>query len=326
MALGDLLTDADGLFHRPAYRDHTWCETNWFSFTVPEANLRCHIYAGFRTNLGVVFSQIMVWSRDASSLLDLDYWDSQVHLPIPPGNLDHYRLANGLEVRMTEPLRRWEVIYTGVDGTVFELDYRALMPAVDSRETALPDGSDFSHFHHIEPGLSATVGHIDQTLAVRGQARINGRTHEIDCVTNRDHSWSPRPERAHGRGYFDEGYFGEELCFHVQTINTEFDRGRVSNGYILDHGELVALQAGEGRYVMDGFLTRRLEYELHDERGRTHRFVGEPVATTYLPTWPNQYNNAGVVRWTSDGETGYGEFKWHWETSAMLEYQRTGRQ
>ena len=56
---------------------------------------------------------------------------------------------------------------------------------------------------------------------------------------------------------------------------------------------------------MDGWLTRRLEYELEDERGRTHRSVGTPTAITLLPTWPNQYNNAGVVRWSSEGRLGW---------------------
>ena len=164
MALGTLLTARDALFHQPAYRDPTWLETNWFSFLVPEANLRCHMYNGFRTNLGVVFSQIHVWSKDSPTLLDFDYWDSQVHLPLPPGNLDHYRLANGFEVQMNEPLRSWSVSYDGFGDTHFRLEYEALMPAVDSRETRLPTGADFSHFHAVDPALAATVGHIDQSL------------------------------------------------------------------------------------------------------------------------------------------------------------------
>ena len=323
MAIGELLTPRDAYFHTPAYRERTWLETNWWSFLIPEHNVRGHVYVGFRTNLGVVFSQIHVWgSRDAASVLDFDYWDSQVHLPLPPCNLDHYRLANGLEVRMQEPLKRYSLSYDGFGDTHFRLEYEALMPAVDSRETKLPTGLDFSHFHAVDPALNSGVGHIDQTLAVTGEVVIKGKAYQVDFPTNRDHSWSPRPERAHGRGYFDEGYFGEELFFHVQTVNEQAEEARVSNGYIVDHGELLSLKAGVGRYVMDGWTTRRLEYELEDERGRTHIFVGEPVVTTWLPTWPNQYNNAGVVRWTHEGEEGWGEYKWHWETSEMLDYQR----
>jgi hypothetical protein len=321
MALGDLLTPRDALFHQPAYRDPTWLETNWWSFSVPEENLRCHIYNGFRTNLGVVFGQIHVWSRDSFSLLDFDYWDSQVHLPLPPQNLDHYQLANGIEVTMHEPLRRYSLRYAGFGDTHFELEYRALMPAVDSRETRTQAGKDFSHFHAVGPALSGSVGHIDQTLQATGEVVIKGKRYEVDSATNRDHSWSPRPERAHGRGYFDEGYFAEDHFFHVQTFNDREEVGEVTNGYIMDRGDLLAIKRGVGRYVMDGWRTLKLEYELEDERGKTHRFAGEPTAFTYLPTWRNQYNNGGVVRWTSEGETGQGEFKWHWETGEMHDYQ-----
>ena len=142
---------------------------------------------------------------------------------------------------------------------------------------------------------------------VRGEVVIKGRTYEIDFPTNRDHSWSPRPERAHGRGYFDEGYFGKgELCFHVQTKTDEFERGDVTNGYILDHGELLAIKAGEGRYVMEGWWTKRLEYELEDERGRTHLFVGEPTASTYLPdvAQPVQQRRRGALGERRRGRLG----------------------
>jgi hypothetical protein len=317
MALGELLTPRDALFHEPAYRNASWLETNWFSFLVPEHNLRGHIYGGFRTNIGVVFSQIHVWSHDSQSVLDFDYWDSQVHLPLPPCNLDHYRLANGLEVEMREPLKRYSLSYDGFGDTHFRLEYDALMPAVDSRETKLPTGVDFSHFHAVDPSLAGTVGHIDQTLAVSGEVVIKGKRYEVKFPTNRDHSWSPRPEHGHGRGYFDEGYFSEDYFFHVQTHNERPEEANVTNGYVFDHGELLALKAGVGRYETDGWLTRRLEYELEDERGRTHRFVGEPTATTWLPTWPNQCNIGAVVRWTSDGDEGWGEYKWHWEVTDM---------
>jgi len=322
MALGDQLTARDALFHQPAYRDPTWLETNWWSFFVPEEDLRCHIYAAFRTNLGVVFSQIHVWNRDSFTLLDFEYWDSQVHLPMPPQNLDRFRLANGLELTMHEPLRRYSLRYEGNNETRFDLEYEALMPAVTSHETRTSAGRDFSHFHAVAPALSGSVGHIDQTLRASGEVTINGRTYQVGSATNRDHSWSPRPERAHGRGYFDEGYFADDHFFHVQTFNDREEEGEITNGYVMDRGTLVGIKQGVGRYVMDGWRTRRLEYELEDERGKTHRFVGEPTAFTYLPTWRNQYNNGGVVRWTSESESGHGEFKWHWETSEMHAFQR----
>src|SRR3954469_3931000 len=146
---------SDALFHRPAYRDATWVETNWFPFLIPERNLRGHVYAGFRTNLGVVMSLVVLWSGDCGSILDTDYYDHRVHLPMPPQNLDHYALANGLEVRMHDPLERWSVRYDGFRGMSLEMEVTAMMPAVSSHATRLPDGADFSHFHHVDPALSA---------------------------------------------------------------------------------------------------------------------------------------------------------------------------
>jgi hypothetical protein len=324
--LGDRLTPRDALLHEPLYRDPTWLESNWFSFLIPEHNIRGHCIAYFRTNIGVVMSLIQVWSRDSLTLLDLDYWDQQVHLPLPPCNLDDYRLANGLAVKMGEPLQHYSLSYDGFADTHFRLEFEGLMPAVDSRETQLPTGRDFSHFHKVDPRMATNIGHIDQTLAVSGEVTIRGKTYSVDFPSNRDHSWSPRPEKAHGRGYFDEGYFGNgEFCFHVQTLNEQADEAEVTNGYIIDHGELLALKAGVGRYTMDGWLTRRLEYEVEDERGRTHRFVGEPTAITVLQTWPNQYNIGAIVKWAYEGEEGWGEYKWHWEVTDMVTAQNLAR-
>jgi hypothetical protein len=322
--LGSSLEPRDGLLHQPAFHEPAWLETHWFSFLVPERNLRGHVYSTFRTNVGVVFSHVLVWSRDCASQLDFDYYDSRIHLPMPEGNLDGYRLGNGLQVTMQEPLMRYHIDYEGFNGMRLDLDLEGMMPAIESRETKLPTGGqDFSHFHpEIKPMVRGDVGHIDQTFMVRGEMVLNGETIEIAYPGNHDHSWSPRPEHGHGRGYFDEGYFGKEgqdLTFHVQTKNDRPDVGTVTNGYIIDHGELLGLKAGEARYEMDGWHTKKLEYELEDTRGRTHRFVGTPTAATIFPTFPNQFQIIAVTKWTHDGEEeGWGEYKWHWEVSKML--------
>jgi hypothetical protein len=308
---------SDALFHRPAYRDRTWVETNWFPFLVPERNLRGHLYAGFRPNLDVVMSLIVIWGHDCATVLDTEHYDHQVHLPIPPQNLDHYALANGLEVRMHEPLTKWTIRYEGFRGTVVDMEATAMMPALSSHVTRLPEGADFSHFHHVDPALASSIGHIDQTMMFEGELRLHGETIPISFPSNRDHTWSPRPEYGHGCGYFDEGFWGEDFAFHVQTKNTELESAPVTNGYLLDHGEVILLKAGTGRYEMDGWYTKRLVYELEDERGRSHRIVGEPTSTFVLPTWPNQFNIVGVARWTYEGDVGWGEWKWHWETTEM---------
>ena len=238
----------EAFLHTPVYGDPTWLETNWFPFIVPERNLRGYVYACFRSNLKVAMSIVVLWSgEEVLNVLQTDYWDQRVHLPFPSGNLDDYRLDNGLHVRMIEPLQRWEITYDGFKDMHLELEATAMMPAVTSHMTRLPDGGDFSHFHNVDASLAASSGHIDQTMMMRGELHLRGERIAIAFPSNRDHSWSPRPEFGHGFGYFDEGFFGEEFSFHVQTRSRHLDVSPVSNGYLLEHGEVLLLKAGTGR-------------------------------------------------------------------------------
>lgn len=309
----------DALFHQPLFGEPDWLETNWFSFTVPDSNLRCHIYSAFRTNLGVVFSTVMMWSRDCVTHLDFDHYDARIHLPMPSGNLDRYSLDNGLAVHMTQPLESWDIQYRGANGTVVDLHLEALTPAMDSRDTRVPGGKDFSHFHAVKSMAHTEVGHIDQTVQASGTVQVGGRSLSFNFPTNRDHSWSPRPEYGHGRGNFDEAYFGDDFYFHAQTHEFSDGLHEVTNGYLVEGGEVVLLKAGEARTRRNGCRMEEIIYEIEDARGRSHILVGRPLTNTPLPTFPNQFNLAGVTEWQYRGESGLGEYKWHWEVSEMLD-------
>jgi hypothetical protein len=233
---------------------------------------------------------------------------------MPPDNLDNFQLANGTSVRMTKPLEEWDVRYDGTHDTTFDLHYEALMPPVHTTEIGTDDG-------HRSP---IRYGHLDQTMAVSGTVRVRGKDYLVDFPSNRDHSWSPRPEGA-SRGYggslatnFDVGHFGKDFTFFVQTFNERENPsiGIVTNGYILDHGEISRIKAGQGRYTLDTrWVTTALEYELEDIRGRTYTFRGEAVS------WYDKFFHAGtlgVVRWTTDGgDVGWGEYNWHWHHIEM---------
>jgi hypothetical protein len=313
--LGSVVTTADMYFHRPRYRDFRWFETNWFSWLIPEARMRCHVRSGFRTNLGVVETTVFVFDNPDphAGPLGVLYEDTRYHVPMPPQNLDRYDLANGLSVRMTKPREAWELRYEGVQDTCFDLHYEALMPPVHISETGTKDAA------------LATIrrDHIDQTMAVTGKVRVRGREYEVDWPSNRDHSWSPRPESStSGYGHpvssnFDTCHMGRDLSFLVQTTNPweDLSRGMVTNGYLLDHGALLRLESGEGRYTYepDGWRVTRLEYQLDDERGRSHHFVGTPLSFR-----PGGVGTLAVVRWErTGGQVGWGELNWHGDLYRM---------
>jgi hypothetical protein len=69
---------------------------------------------------------------------------------------------------------------------------------------------------------------------------------------------------------------------------------------------------------------RSLEYEVEDAKGRTHRLRGEPL--TFAESYhANAFMLTGLVRWTLAGETGWGDFKWHWDVQKMQAAVREGR-
>ena len=172
--------------------------------------------------------------------------------------------------------------------------------------------------------------HIDQIMLMEGEVRIDGTPHRVAYASDRDHSWSPRPESSSGYGYpmsgnFDYGSFGpqgQDFTFFVQTRNdwSDLRKGSVHNAYLIDGGKLLRVKAGEGRftYAQDDFIITSLVYELEDETGRTHTFTGTP----------RSYYNPGagtlaVVEWRNqDGEIGYGEYNWHGD---LYELQRIGK-
>jgi hypothetical protein len=310
-------------FHPPRYRDYRWMETNWFSWLIPEALMRSHVRSGFRLNLGVVETSVIVWSstNPRAGLLDVDFLDKRYHVPMPPQNLDNYQLANGVSVRMTKPAHEWELRFDGAHDTVFDLHYRALMPPIDLAESATDAGGR----------NTIRFGHLDQTMAVTGTVRIRGKNHTVNFPSNRDHSWSPRPE-APTTGYgissatnFDVGHFGNDFTFFVHTVNAweTPETGVVTSGYLLDHGSVRRLKSGRGHYTFEdgGWLIKKVDYELEDEGGRTHVFRGEPKS------FYDKIGSAGtltVVRWTSDdGEVGWGELNWHGDMYAMQAHPRT---
>jgi len=323
------ISAADARFHEPTLNEARWLETNWFAFLIPEAGIRGHVYTGFRTSLGVAFSQVMIYSHSGDSLLDFDYMDSRVHLPIGWQGLERFELANGLKVRVHEPHKNITLTYADDrEEVAFELTMDSLMWPVHISETAIPDtGAGFSAFHRVLESSDGRplTGHLDQTMRVQGHLRMGQHDYDIDFPSNRDHSWGPRNEFGNSCGNFDEGHFASGLSFSVQTRNDDLKNGVVTHGFIRQGDRVVFLKGGVGRYEVDRWKIRSIVYELEDQDGRTYTITGTPGATAQAQSGSNQYAVMGQTRWTLDGETGHGEFLWHWDVRRMQRMIREGR-
>jgi hypothetical protein len=326
--LGGELTPKDALFHEPFEGDWRFAETNWFSFLVPEIPLRGHIMNLFRPNLGVVRSQVFMYTAESSRhILGWEFAREDFHLPYE-GDLDDYRIPNGLHVQMTKPFEHWVIRYDSGLDTHFELEFEALMPAICTLETKIDEaGPGYSVFHRQDPDAPKATGHIDQIHNVTGEVVLNGERYSVDFPSAHDHSWSPRREFGHNViGNFDHAHFGRDFSVSVQTRNDQPHVGTVTNGYVLDHGEVFALKGGEARYTMEGWLTRSIDYEVEDTRGKTYRLHGEVEALVEHAS-VNAYSTCSVIRWTEggrEGDVGWGESAWHWDVQKMQGAIRDG--
>ena len=125
-------------------------------------------------------------------------------------------------------------------------------------------------------------------------------------------------------------HIGQDFSLSAQTRNDEPDVGTVTNGYVLDHGEVFALKGGEARYTMDGWLTRAIEYEVEDTRGKTYRLHGKTYRLYGMTEAQaehasvNAYSTCSMIKWRMDGEEGWGESALHWDVQKMQRAIREG--
>jgi hypothetical protein len=101
------------------------------------------------------------------------------------------------------------------------LEHRATLPDC---EVAL----DFHDFHprfRLPPlgrpeESDATHGHFEVSGSVRGSVRMCGRTHQVNGLFHRDHSWGPRDRAAILSHRWMVGTVGPDACFQLMTLLT----------------------------------------------------------------------------------------------------------
>ncbi|MEV8195341.1 MULTISPECIES: DUF7064 domain-containing protein [Rhodococcus] len=326
-----------GDFSRPSYRDPRWMETHWFSATT-ESNIRLHFWTGFRLNTGVATTKIYAFSRMCDSVLDMEMCDMQYNSPIGNARLADFTLDSGIRVKGQAP-HTYDLTYRSHCRRMqADLHFEALMPPVNLEFTKLADGPEGFVAFHRTAGQGAPTnrtgtepyGHIDQTMRVTGTVIIDGTEHRVDCISNRDHSWSPRAEVAHTIGTFDLIHFGDELTLLTHTGERPDGSPEVSHGYILRDGRPLRLNKAEVSYTRVGLRITGLRYEVIDEEGTSYVITGTARASAEIDGGQNIFLVMGLFDCEWEGRTGYGEVQWHDYISRLqgvraAERERAGR-
>ena len=301
-----MITQKDDLLHEPSSStDYSWAETNYFCFCIPQEGLNGELYALFRPNLKVVLSGVWIWKGFLKNPNQADFMDNRVHLLMPEGNLDNYGLANGLSVKILEPLKRYQVDYNSGAGTEVHLIFDSLMPPFDIHDASInPLASD-------RRGAlkGAFMGHFDQTGGVKGELILNEKSYSIDHPNTRDHSWGPRNEAGLGGPMqWDCGHFDKDFAFHiVAKVERNLTDTTLLHGYILENGKVYGLVKGKGQTTREGYEQREISYELIYATGRRFFIKGEAISLFPWMAWPNVCVYTSLTQWECEGKKGYGD-------------------
>ena len=283
-----------------------WCETNFFPFSMPEANISGSIYLLTRPKLGVTMVDVLVQDRIAPSWEAQAYVDNQQHLPCPQSLLD-YALPNGLSVKVKEPLEHYVIDYQGIDDTGFHLEFRAIMPPFDMND---PD-MDPMAAGRIGKGWggAAFSGHYEITGRITGTLRLRGRDYAIDCVDTLDRSWGPRKERDNGNATWLHGSIGDALTIHAflgLDPAKQSGFGPLISGYVLDGDGVSGLVSASGQVERRGLLPMSNRLQVEDSRGRSFEMTGGAINGSIWAPFPSMVYAQSFMRWNHEGRIGYG--------------------
>lgn len=333
-----MITNQDMRYHPEAMaaltdasNRHSWAETFYMPFAVPEIGLFGSAYVMARPGIGVTTSDVKIYRGLGRTRLDALYSDNQSQVPAP-ADFRSFSLVTGLACDLSEGPHRYRVRYDGIDDTHFELDATAVMPAYDIHDPAMDpiakrstgDGAAHSGYG------AAYGGHYDQMVRIRGTVTVRGQRHAIDYVDCMDRSWGVRPERELQPMAWLHAIFGEDYAWHgIWSMNYDGapdGQHHFAHGFVLENGVVHGCTGGRVVVQRDGMWGAHYELSVTDLRGVEHRALGAPIASGLWQPYgccsvPNVWNR--LV--SGDGRVGYGEVQEGWFHDTALRLRAAGR-
>ncbi len=310
---------------------HSWAETFYMPFAVPELGLFGSAYVMARPGLGVTTSDVKIYQGLGRSRLDALYSDNQAQIPAPL-EFSKFTLPSGMACDLSAGPQRYEVSYEGIDDTRFQLHAEAIMPAYDIHDPTMdPMARKTYDERTASSGYGAAYGgHYDQLCRIKGRLTVRGKDYAIDYVDCMDRSWGVRPERALQPMAWLHAIFGADYAFHgiwAMSYDAASDaQHSFAHGFVLDGDKVYGCTAGKVIVTRDGIWGAHYEIHATDERGTEHRFLGAPVASGLWEPYgcvgvPNVMNRYV----SSTGRVGYGEIQEGWFYDTYLRLRAAGK-
>jgi hypothetical protein len=303
----DVVTPQDDYFHTTTMTDSPfWNESGWFPFYVAERSLSGFIYMNHRPNMNFSMTGVALWDPSGENMWDCVYHD---WLELAPMNAStktemyDFDTPNSLSLRCLEPQQTFTMEYDR-DGCQMDLRFDATMPVANS---GFPDGSEEWGPHHYEQGGRVT-----------GKVWIDGEEIEVDCGSNRDHSWGPRLYKDNPRGDFPWWNDGQGFAFQMYNVGgASMDDDPIVGttdpaitGWLQVDGQVSDVVSGSRQVVErrpDG-VPSRLLIEGTDRLGRHVEAEGRTQNVLKWVPWARYLQYWSLTEWTlADGSTQHGE-------------------
>lgn len=309
-----MITEQDLEYHFTDTDDYTWAETYYLPISIPEERLFAHVYVCTRPVLGAMSADVRIMGAVCSSEFEMLYTDARYHLPAPK-RFSQIHTPNGLSVAAVKPPRDYRIDYVGRDGTEIHVDMVGLMRPFDihdPNENPLAGGTPEEQLARTSMG-SGYKGHFDMHCHTTGTLSVGGRTYRVDTTDRMNHSWGPRPEMDIPPMNSVWAYFGDELGFrfhmHLDPSKpTGQDQG-FAHGYLLDHGEVMAITDVKMVTTRVGIVPITVDAEVTDQRGRQYLLRGTPLAGAPWRAYSTAICWVGLFRWEMAGRIGHGSLQ-----------------
>lgn len=317
-----MITADDLDFHCPDPLPHDWGETGYFNIYVPEQNLFCWIYVVHRAGVGATVSHVELIDNWSDSVDDALYIDCTNHNPLPASARD-FTLASGLSFR-ADSLSEYHLAYDRGHLSL-QLQFSSLMEPYDIHDPSMdPMAVEDAEIAVANSGFgSAYASHFDMSVRARGELRIGGRTHAVDCVSTMDHSWGPRPESGFSpmnwsNAHFDEGDVVHSI-FAFDRFAPAGEQHTFRHGYALVDGDVRGAKAGSVSAIRNDGYVNAVEMRVTDVDDREHVLHGVAVSHTPWRLYGNTNSTMAMMQWRRAGseKVGYGTYFDTWPLNQL---------
>lgn len=302
-------TDKDDLLHPESFKGITHdsaTETQYFAFSVPEANIHALLYLWHRPNLKIVTGGAWVWQGVKRSAVHSEICDIRTFMndSVLANDLHEYTLVNSYSVKILEPLKKFHITYSDpARGNSFDLIQEAVSPIV----------------------MFADGKHFEQAMKVTGKLELRGKKYDVNCYSVRDRSWGKaRPEdifslppQSWCTSVFPDGTsincnIMDHASGNPELKGTPFevpDEQALKGGWVYKDGKVSCIVKATKRVARapDTCLPVGVELDVTDDLGRSFHMSGRLMASCPWETWANVNMNISLMRWEWNGMVAYGD-------------------